>query len=291
MAYFSFTGSRRQSLLLGGTELAAMDRDPFQPLISDFSRWLQMRKPTVHYLTLVLLDFGIYGDSFSNKLIDSYREESLESTLRKSMKSVLQGPKPSQAEITARFFYKIHAEDNKLCRQLMQRIYNDAEGAADEELEQYPLLQHLDEGIADNEPEISEIVPRVESMHWDDEVEIYSELKSHVSKVNDEVLFVDPYIDEELVELYIHNLPESVRIRILTNNVKGNFRNVAKKHLKRKNQEFAVKLSSKLHDRMVFVDDDKCMIVGSSLKDAGWKPTYLVEISSVDLFKETYENI
>lgn len=268
-----------------------MDQDPFQPLISDFSRWLQEQQPTPHYLRLTLLDFGIYnGEDLQEQFINSYQEKGLAATLQYPLMDLFAGSQPTRTEITAKFFYEIYQDDEEICRKLIQRIYNDAGGADDEELEQYPLLEHLEEGVADSKPELGEIAPRVENVYSDDEVAVYSELNSHVGEISEGVLFVDPYVDEELIELYIHELPESVRVRILTKEMKGKFCRVAKKHLKRSDQEFLVKTHDLLHDRMVFADD-RCLIVGTSLKDAGWKPTYVVEINSVEIFQRTYENL
>jgi len=268
-----------------------MEQDPFQPLISDFSRWLKEQEPTPHYLRLTLLDFGIYSDEgLQEQFIKSFQKEGLASTLHYPLTEIFQGPKPTRTEITARFIYEIYQSDEEVCRKLIQRIYNDAGGADEEELEQYPLLEHLEEGIADSKPDLGKIAPRTENVYSDDEVAVYSELDSHIEEVDDEVLFVDPYVDEELIKLYIRKLPESVSVRILTKNPKENFRPVAEKHLKRSDQDFIVKTHDSLHDRMVFADD-RCLIVGTSLKDAGWKPTYTVEIGSVDIFRSMYEDV
>ena len=272
-------------------KLEDMEQDPFQPLISDFSRWLKEQEPTPHYLRLTLLDFGIYRDEgLQEQFINSYQKEGLASTLQYPLIDLFAGSQPTRTEITAQFFYEVYNQDEEVCRKLMQRIYNDAGGGDDEELEQYPLLEHLEEGIADSKPDLGEIAPRTENVYSDDEVAVYSELNSHVEEVDDEVLFVDPYVDEELIELYVHELPESVSVRILTKDPKEKFRPVVEKHLKRSDQEFIVKTHGALHDRMVFTDD-RCLIVGTSLKDAGWKPTYIVEIDSVDIFRSMYEDV
>jgi hypothetical protein len=64
---------------------------------------------------------------------------------------------------------------------------------------------------------------------------------------------------------------------------------VAEKFAKRGN--FELRSSKDVHDRVVFADD-RCWVIGQSIKDAARKkPTYIVEHSGVAAMKGIYDQI
>lgn len=61
-----------------------------------------------------------------------------------------------------------------------------------------------------------------------------------------------------------------------------------------KSMAVEIRSSSALHDRVVFVDDRSCWVLGQSLKDAAkTKPTYLAPLAAdaFQLKREAYEAI
>ena len=104
----------------------------------------------------------------------------------------------------------------------------------------------------------------------------YKQLGRIISSCQNELKIIDPWIDEELITLYLESIPASVSIRIVTKNLSGKFELVAKK-FKQQRKTFEVRLAD-IHDRYIIVDD-RAWIVGQSIKDAGKKPLAIIELS------------
>jgi hypothetical protein len=120
--------------------------------------------------------------------------------------------------------------------------------------------------------------------------EFYKDIKQISSNASTEVFLVDSYVDEEVLDLYIANLPRIISVRILTNKPQGNFLAVAKKFKLKPNAKFEVRQNSDCHDRLLFVDD-VCWVMGQSIKDAAKKPTYLIRIDAYEGFKRVFEDL
>jgi hypothetical protein len=89
--------------------------------------------------------------------------------------------------------------------------------------------------------------------------------------------------------VYVDGLKASVAVRVLTNQVGDQLRIVAEKFAKRGN--FELRSSKDAHDRVVFADD-RCWVIGQSIKDAAKKkPTYIVEHSGAAAMKGIYDPI
>jgi hypothetical protein len=87
----------------------------------------------------------------------------------------------------------------------------------------------------------------------------------------------------------MENVSPAVTVRVLTNQVGSSLRLVAEKFSKRGN--FELRSSKDAHDRVVFADD-RCWVIGQSIKDAAMKkPTYIVEHSGAATMKGIYEQI
>ena len=85
----------------------------------------------------------------------------------------------------------------------------------------------------------------------------------------------------------MENVSASVQIRVLTQKVSDSLRIVAEKFARRGG--FELRSSNGVHDRVVFADD-RCWVIGQSIKDAAnKKPTYIVEHSGADTMKTIYE--
>jgi len=85
------------------------------------------------------------------------------------------------------------------------------------------------------------------------------------------------------------NVAPSVAVRVLTNQVSEPLRVVAEKYAKGARLE--LRSSKDVHDRVVFADD-RCWVIGQSIKDAARKkPTYIVEHSGAATMRNIYEGI
>jgi len=114
-------------------------------------------------------------------------------------------------------------------------------------------------------------------------------LKTIVGFATSDLFIIDNYLDSQLFDVYMENVIPSVAVRVLTNQVPDPLRVVAEKYAKKAN--FDLRSSKDVHDRVVF-SDDRCWVIGQSLKDAARKkPTYIVEHSGAVTMKSIYEGI
>jgi hypothetical protein len=122
-----------------------------------------------------------------------------------------------------------------------------------------------------------------------DEYQFYRDLKTIVGFATSTLFIIDNYLDTQLFDVYMENVAPSVAVRVLTSHVSDPLRAVAEKFSKRGN--FELRSSKDVHDRVVFADD-RCWVIGQSIKDAARKkPTYIVEHSGAATMKNIYEAI
>lgn len=122
-----------------------------------------------------------------------------------------------------------------------------------------------------------------------DDYEFYRDVKTIVAFASKDLFISDNYLDTQLFDIYAENVDPSVAIRVLTNQVGNPLRLVAEKFAKRGN--FELRCSKDVHDRTIFADD-RCWVIGQSIKDAAVKkPTYIVEHSGASTMRSIYEPI
>ena len=122
-----------------------------------------------------------------------------------------------------------------------------------------------------------------------DEYQFYRDLKTIVGFATCDLFIIDNYLDTQLFDVYMENVTPSVTVRVLTSQGSDPLRAVAEKFSKRGN--FELRSSKDVHDRVVFADD-RCWVIGQSIKDAARKkPTYIVEHSGAATMKSIYEGI
>lgn len=121
----------------------------------------------------------------------------------------------------------------------------------------------------------------------------FSDLKSIVNGAESNIFLVDPYFNGNAFDHYLSNLGNQINIRIFANNYSSEILGYVSKHQVQYNSIIELKSSRELHDRLIFIDNQDCWIMGGSIKDAGKKPTYLIPIVG-ELAKEKkaiYESI
>jgi hypothetical protein len=119
--------------------------------------------------------------------------------------------------------------------------------------------------------------------------QFYKDLKTIVGFATQRFFVTDNYLDAQLFDIYMEKLNSSVYVRVLTNKVNDALRLVAEKFAKRGG--FELRSSNDVHDRVVFADE-RCWVIGQSIKDAASKkPTYIVEHSGSATMRGIYENI
>ncbi len=118
----------------------------------------------------------------------------------------------------------------------------------------------------------------------------FVEIRSIIKTATIEITIVDPYVDETLWPL-LKNLPASVRIRILTNHLKGDFSLEAKKFIAQHTNPVEVRQTSNYHDRFLIVDGQKCWHLGASIKDAGSKAFLISQVQSPNVVNAVKSDI
>lgn len=109
--------------------------------------------------------------------------------------------------------------------------------------------------------------------------DFFRALNDLAASANSQVFIVDPYLDAEVFDGYLHGLKRGVTVRLLTNKYVDNVRVAAEKYRTQFGSNVEVRKSNDIHDRVIFVDDDQCWVLGASIKDAALKkPTYLAPL-------------
>lgn len=108
------------------------------------------------------------------------------------------------------------------------------------------------------------------------EYDFYRDLSSLIQTAKRSVFIVDAYLDEQVFNLYVSKVSDGVTVHILSNKIGVNVEIVARMYAK--NRSLALRSSSDIHDRTVFLDE-RGWVIGQSIKDAAKKkPTYLIEL-------------
>ncbi len=120
------------------------------------------------------------------------------------------------------------------------------------------------------------------------EYEFYKGIKTILGFATQELFVVDPYLSKEIFETYADSISRTVKFRLLGANIPSDVVTLGQKYAG--GQNFQLRSSNSIHDRMIFVDQ-RVWACGQSLKDAAKKkPTYIVEIDEA-LMRLVYEAI
>ena len=124
--------------------------------------------------------------------------------------------------------------------------------------------------------------------------DFFKALNDLVASANGQVLIVDPYLDAEIFDGYLQALKPGVSVRLLTTKYVDNVRIAAEKYRSQFGHAVELRRSTDIHDRVIFVDNDQCWVLGASIKHAALKkPTYLAPVSAdvVVVERKHYEAI
>lgn len=108
------------------------------------------------------------------------------------------------------------------------------------------------------------------------------------------LLVVDPFLDEQVFDAYLSVLNPSVTVRLLAREHAAALKPAVAAFIAQHKRAVEVRKSKRLHDRIVFIDDRSCWVLGQSIKDAAAnKPTYLAPLPQdvAILKKQDYEDI
>lgn len=121
----------------------------------------------------------------------------------------------------------------------------------------------------------------------------YKHIRSIITSATKQLTVVDPYVDDTVIIL-LEEVQHDVEIRVLTRNMKGDFKLAGQKFKKQREKAqqgtLEVRRSGKLHDRFV-VADDKLFHLGASIKDAGTKMCAMSEFEGSNIKSKLSETI
>ena len=114
--------------------------------------------------------------------------------------------------------------------------------------------------------------------------DFFKALSAAVGSATKSIFIIDAYLDEQIFDSYISGLPTDVSVQLLTGTKHG-VPTKLKPAVAMYNQQHGavanVKVSDEIHDRVLFIDNLSCWVMGQSIKDAAKaKPTYLLPLSA-----------
>jgi hypothetical protein len=121
----------------------------------------------------------------------------------------------------------------------------------------------------------------------------FDEIKNLIQSATADILFIDPYLNEEFVQLYLPFVQSGTLIRLLARAKMATLLPAAKLFAQQTNRQIEVRSAPNFHDRYIIIDGANCYQSGASFKDGGkTAPTTITQIT--DAFaavRETYEDL
>lgn len=124
--------------------------------------------------------------------------------------------------------------------------------------------------------------------------DFHKTLRDLLASATKSLFIVDPYLDDQVFDAYLSVVSQQVHVRLLARAYAASLKSSVQKFIAQKEMAVEVKGSKAIHDRVVFIDDGTCWVLGQSIKDAAkTKPTYLAPLASdaAQLKKADYERI
>ncbi len=122
--------------------------------------------------------------------------------------------------------------------------------------------------------------------------DFFRDLKEIINSAKNRIFIIDPYFNEKSFNTYLSEVSSNVKINVLSSKL-DNLQDHIAKHQEQHQSNITLKKTRNIHDRIIFIDNDTCWIVGGSIKDAGKKPTYLIPLYNelVGIKSSIYEEI
>ena len=109
--------------------------------------------------------------------------------------------------------------------------------------------------------------------------DFFRALNKVIASAETSIFIIDPYLDHTVFDHYLASRQEDVCIRLLLNHYAEKVVPAAEKYIAQHGSVLELRKSKSLHDRVIFLDNYVCWLIGQSIKDAAKaKPTYLVQL-------------
>jgi hypothetical protein len=114
----------------------------------------------------------------------------------------------------------------------------------------------------------------------------FDEVRKLIATAQNDILFVDPYLDADFVARYLPHVRGGVRVRLLTSKLLAALLPAVHQFAQQHGGSIEIrKFSSRPHDRFVFIDGAQCYFSSASFKDGGRaSPAMLQQVT--DTFPE-----
>jgi hypothetical protein len=127
-----------------------------------------------------------------------------------------------------------------------------------------------------------------------DVYDFFKELNSVIGSAESSIFIIDPYLDHTVFDQYVISKKKGVKVRFLISQNAENVKAASEKYESQYHEAVEIRKNNKIHDRVIFIDDYACWVVGQSIKDAAKaKPTYLAPLAPdvVSIKLQEYNNI
>lgn len=109
--------------------------------------------------------------------------------------------------------------------------------------------------------------------------DFFRALNSIISSAEKSVFLIDPYVDDQIFDAYISSVRKPCLVRMLVDRYASSVKIGADRYRAQHGLAIEARKSSAIHDRLIFIDDAECWVLGASIKDAATsKPTYLAPL-------------
>ncbi len=110
--------------------------------------------------------------------------------------------------------------------------------------------------------------------------DFFKALNVVLASAQNSLLIADPYMDDTVFDTYLSSVPKGIGVRLLVGKYTAKVKPAAEKFVAQYGALLEVRNSGAFHDRLIFVDNDVCWVLGQSIKDAAAsRPTYLAPLS------------
>jgi hypothetical protein len=110
--------------------------------------------------------------------------------------------------------------------------------------------------------------------------DIFRALNEVISSAEKSIFIIDPYLDGSVFDHYLTARKPEVSVRLLLTKKANELKPAVEKYISQHGPVLEVKKSRAVHDRVIFIDNYVCWVLGQSLKDAAKaKPTYLAPLA------------
>lgn len=113
-----------------------------------------------------------------------------------------------------------------------------------------------------------------------DVYDFFKQLNNVISTAEKSIFIIDPYLDHTVFDQYVISKAPGVNVRLLISKNVANVKAASEKYQSQHGDVVEIRKNNRIHDRVVFIDDFSCWVIGQSIKDAAKaKPTYISPLS------------